>query len=152
MLEEGDQVLVWTATDVDDVLVGLETLIGAHVPQETVVFLDQRQHFLACGRGDRADDMAAATVADQAARTFQISCEIGMGIEEDGLDARAAGIPVFVEGEFHAVEGISAHGPVRAGRRIKDADFDWVQHVNSKRKKPTTRVPAIGALWGNVAR
>ena len=152
MFEEGDQVLVRTAADIDDVLIGLEAFIRAHVPQEAVVFLDQRQHFLARGGGNGADDVSAAAVADQAARTFQIGGEIGVGIEKDRLDAGATGISVFMEGEFNAVESIAAHGPVRPGRRIENADLHWVQHVLSKRKKPTTRVPAIGALWGDIAR
>jgi hypothetical protein len=110
------------------------------------------QHFLARGRGDGANDVAAATVPDQAARAFQIGGKIGMGIEKDWLNARAACIGVFMEREFHTVERIPTHGAVWPGRRVEYADFDWVQHVNSKRKKTHNAIPVSGAVWGSIAR
>ncbi len=112
------------------------------------MLLDQRQHLLARGGGDGADDVSAAAIADQAARAFQIGGEIGMRIEEHRLDTAAAGLAIIVEGKVHAVEGIATHGAVRPGRRIENADLHRVQLCLPNAKKTHNAVSGNRGVVG----
>ena len=67
------------------------------------MLFDERYDFLARGRGDGADDVAAALIADQVACAFDIGSEIGMRIEEGQLDPGAAGGAIIVIGKIGAI-------------------------------------------------
>ena len=133
--------LVGAAAGIDDIVIGLETLIGAHVPEQAIMFFDKRDDFLAGERGDGANDMPAAMVAQHGARTFEIGGDIGMRVDGHGLDGIAMEGTDFLDRKIGAVTRVASDLGIGAGRRIQNANSYRVFHQPAKNQKPHDAVP-----------
>jgi hypothetical protein len=154
VVEQRDQMLVRARAGIDDVLVRLEALIGAHIPEQGVVFLDQRDDFLAGDRGDGANDLPAARLTQHGAGLVEIAARIALRVGVDGVhsDMRRAIANQLREREISAIAAIAADRGIRPAGGEQDADRDAL-HTGSQQKTPRRRfLPSGRASWGDTAR
>ncbi|MNL63666.1 hypothetical protein D3C87_1878210 [compost metagenome] len=117
------------------------------------MLFDERDDLLARQRGDRANDVAAALIAQQRAGSFEIPVDVGMGIDKDGLEAPRMARLDLIDRQLGAVAAVAAHRPVGAGCRVEDTDLHRVTHEPAKNQKPHDAYPiGDGASWGETAR
>ena len=93
--EQRHQMLVRAGMHVDDMLVGLETLVRTGIPQRAAGLLEDRNDLLAAPRGDAADDVRAPSCCAGCPRIRRRSdrCCLGIALDRHQLD-RALGIGV----------------------------------------------------------
>jgi hypothetical protein len=80
------EVLVRTGARVDHIWIGLEAFIGANVPKQGVVLLDDGNDVLARLRGHCADHVPAPILLEHFPGEFDVTLARAGGISEDRLD------------------------------------------------------------------
>ena len=86
MLEERQQMLVRAGAGIDHIRVGLEAFIGANVPEQRVVLLDDGNDVLARLRRHRADHVPAPVLLEHFPGEFDVTLARTARISEDRLD------------------------------------------------------------------
>ena len=86
MLEEREQVLVRTGSRIDHIRVGLEAFIGANVPKQRVVLLDDGNDVLARLGGYCADHVPAPVLLEHFPSQLDVTLARTARISEDRLD------------------------------------------------------------------
>ena len=86
VLEEREQVLVRAGPRIDHIRVGLEAFIGANVPKQRVVLLDDGNDVLARLRRHRADHVPASVLEEHFPSQLDVTLARTARIAEDRLD------------------------------------------------------------------
>ncbi len=139
VLEERQEVLVRTGARVDHVRVGLEAFVGANVPEQGVVLLDDGNDVLARLRGHRADHVPAPVLLEHLPGQFDVELARSGRISEDRLDrdgARRLAVPRSRSSRRHGNLARARHSRRRSRRGCRDAKTSYRLNENAPRCSP----------------
>jgi hypothetical protein len=141
MGQQRHQMLVRAGMHVDDMLVGLEALVGTRVPERRARLLDDRDRLLAAPGRDAADDVVRRAGSQDvfAQRRIAVDVAAWVALDRHELDGMG-GIGVDLGNRPHGarVAGVGDQ-PIAAGARIEDTDLDPALHAVSPLNQAQTK-------------
>ena len=122
VFEERQKVLVRTGARIDHIRIGLEALVGANVPEQGVVLLDDGDDVLPRLRRHRADHVPAPVLLKHPPGQFDIKLARAGGIAGDRLNHDRAHASHVLDRGHRTVAAVTTERPIVARRREEDAE------------------------------